>query len=177
MINSTRVPSYSGWMSLGLPAIAEPWHLRELGILWCHKYPHHHPFSFWFCYKNQPMDTIEICTMWKFPAIQYPVYYGVTFLSFYKTSHTCFSVVNCCFLLESNVLYRLKCQCADIFHCYCEPQNKCDIVIIDFDSVKPFSASCATVANCGTKYYRSPEVYNNMSLHHIQGVSMSTRNI
>ena len=62
-----------------------------------------------------------------------------------------------CPLLESNILFSLKCKCSSILHCTCSPQDKFTIAIGDFDSIKPFSSWPLRQVS-GTPYYRPPEV-------------------
>ena len=62
------------------------------------------------------------------------------------------------FISESNILVLMKCQCADILDCGCDLKDKFQVSISDFDSVKPFSPSCSSVARSGTLFYRPPEV-------------------
>ena len=64
-------------------------------------------------------------------------------------------------LLESNILVSVRCQCANIFYCECDSQNKFTIAIGDFGSIKPFLSPGSEeprLRNSGTPYYRSPEV-------------------
>lgn len=63
-------------------------------------------------------------------------------------------------------MYLKKCECDDILHCQCPPEDKCDIMLADFDSLEPYLSSCYSsrfpgviVTPAGTRYYRSPEVY------------------
>ena len=63
-------------------------------------------------------------------------------------------------LLESNILFSVKCKCTNILYCKCGPQDKFTIAISDFDSIKPFSSPGAETLHqtSGTPYYRPPEV-------------------
>ena len=69
-------------------------------------------------------------------------------------------------LSETNILYLKRCNCVDILHCKCPQDNKCDIMLADFDSLEAYLSSCyspkfsgVVVTPAGTRYYRSPEVY------------------
>ncbi len=75
----------------------------------------------------------------------------------------------------NNVLILRKCSCPDILHCRCPKQNKCEVKLADFDSLKKtlykrsaaqfVKLCCDSLMNDmdrnkvkGTPAYRAPEV-------------------